>query len=304
LLKDKGKTCPNCGYNIGKENEKELVVVRKKCDDANVLLASLYREQNNLSHLISTYQNPENLKKHKRIESFISEYEDKESEMLQKLMNNHQRIETVRSFKAGQSQALKEQKKKIEKDLRKTNIEIERTQKVLEIRTKKLAYYKSLLHHFGKQGFKNYLFGMKLKLIEATVNDFLVRSESEMYLKLDGMKKLKSGKWVQKISSKIYKEARFRTFESLSKGERRRIDLAFIFAFGKLLNFKINFLFRMLDEPFGGLDYKGKKKVIEMMKNLEIPNVVITPENKLGIYYEEENIITIYMKNAISSLER
>ena len=170
--------------------------------------------------------------------------------------------------------------------------------------SKKIELFKKYVFYFGKEGFKNYIFGKKLKLIELTVNDFLKKTKVLMKVELSGMTKLKSGKYNQKITGHVYINGRKRNYNNLSKGERKRIDLAFILALGKLLNFKNDINLRIFDEPFGGLDEKGMENIVLMLKNIGYNTYIVSPKKDIATYFNKDEIKTVIKENGISKIER
>lgn len=263
-----------------KENEKILLenkLIKEKNFKSSALYNSFVKKQNFFVEVLEV--NKEILNKNENL-------------LKQNLIQLESEIKFLKENKEKQKLKLKEKQNNLLK-LEKQNKDI----------IKLYNLYNKYVFYFGKEGFKNYLFGKKLKLIEFTVNEILKETGALLKVELFGMKKLKSGKYRQKIEGFVYLNGKKRKFNSLSKGEARRIDLAFILAFGKLLSFKNNFCLRIFDEPFGGLDNKGIQNIIMMLKNYNITNYIFSPDSNLKNYFNEENIITVYKKNGISYLK-
>ena len=278
LKKANIKICPKCGYQLNdKINIDEL---EKEIKKENFLW-------NGLQKALLSLRNEESKHDLEDIENKIEDYELK--------LKTINEIKRSQSIEINSIQAIIDDSK-IQRDENKKKIKD--LENVIIVLNKKYDIVKKYKFWFGKEGFKNYLFSKKLKLIQQTTNDILLETGTNLSVELSGLNKLKSGNYNQKISGKILIGNKIqRNYISLSKGQKRRVDLAFILAFGKLLSFKNNFQLRMFDEPFSGLDKLGKEKVISMLKNLSMPCYIISPEKELSIHFDNKNVFNVKQKS-------
>jgi DNA repair exonuclease SbcCD ATPase subunit len=300
LAKAKIVVCPNCNFEINEgelsfKKINQLLVQRKK---AIVILQdskdSLEQEHDLL--LVESERQAKMFSEHlDLLEKGIEFAKQRASEL-------HQRLEIERVKGEARVEGIQRQVKDLEErsSLRTTQIR----SLVQERRTerRKLALNKKFKHYFGKDGFKNFLFNRKLKTLEVVVNSILTETKANIQVEIYGMTKLKSGRYNQKISGSAIINGRKRDFRKLSKGERRRVDMAFILAFGRLLNLRSPLMLRIFDEPFSGLDERGKKRVVEMLKGLGMTTLVLTPEKELVKYFDDSKVLIVAKKDSESRL--
>lgn len=293
--------CPKCGFEIndtGKkliEWEKEIKECSKKISGFEERIKKCNEDIKQIKNYKSSEEYISLIKKLNFAEDkFVTNkklFEDTEKQLLMLDVENKTKIKALRDKN---DQLLMKIENK-EKEL------LEEAKKLKIIHTD-LDVCKKFNIIFGKEGFKNYLFSNKMKIIEITVNNILKETGVDIKVVLSGMTKLKSGKINQKIDELIYIKGRKRKYSSLSKGEARRIDLAFILAFGKLISFKHNFNLRIFDEPFGGLDDKGIEAIVDMLRKYSVNKTIqlLSPKNELEKYFSGEEIFTIKNINGSS----
>lgn len=293
--------CPKCNSEINNTNktrkewlkeknskEKEVSVYEDKINKAKLKLKNIEDYEKDLTYinLIKNYNLVEDKKQ--VCEKMVRE---KKAELIKIETENKAIIKTIKDEIKNSNLKLKVKQKKLKKD-----------NKVKIVLENKINLYKKYTYWFGKEGFKNFLFSKKLKLVEYKVNDALKKAKIKMRIELTGMTKLKSGKYNQKIDGNIYIDGTKYKYRDLSKGERKRIDLAFIKVFGSLLNFKNVFPLRFFDEPFGGLDEKGLEKTVDMLRTLDGKNYIISPVEEMKNFFEDDEIINIEKNNGISTI--
>lgn len=87
----------------------------------------------------------------------------------------------------------------------------------------------------------------------------------------------------------------------LSTGESRRVGLAIMFAFAKLGAKSANIL--IADEPYDGLDPRGRQCVYELFRDLGIPSIFITsPSNDKTGAHMYDRVFSMERRNGASRL--
>jgi ABC-type multidrug transport system ATPase subunit len=95
------------------------------------------------------------------------------------------------------------------------------------------------------------------------------------------------------------------SYQNLSQGERRRLDLAILFTWRHIANLKnscsANTL--ILDEIDQGLDLEGFNIVMRLFRSLENTNIFITSHRENVHEYPFDKVITMVKKNQFSVIE-
>jgi DNA repair exonuclease SbcCD ATPase subunit len=299
LSKNTSDKCPKCGFSKNGYDDKKIKEIEKIIEGYKNKLESieLKKEEKKFIFEVETLE-----KRLKHIKEETFKVEGIKENLENFISDSKFKIKIEENNKKNKIENVKNDLKRIIKEKKKTIRQIQENSDILNSLKDELNIMIKFKFFFGKEGFKNYLFGKKLRIIESAVCEILKQTNSKIEVKLNGMTKLKSGKYNQKIGADVFIRGEKRNFTKLSKGQMRRIDLAFILAFGKLLNFKNPINIRTFDEPFGGLDNKGKENIINMFKSINIPTYILSPENELKKYFDSENIIQVVYKNNISSI--
>jgi len=286
-------TCPNCkhtftnkkqlsSYEVKKFSERKKNTLKKYILKENGIFKEIQILKGNLSNARNDFKDMQNeyYGKVSETEKIINKLKMEKKEVSSFYDNE---INNLYSLKDTFTVKLKT-KKKIFSGI---------MDKIYE-KEKELELYKSFEYHFGKEGFKNYLFARKLKVIEQFTNDELDKIHSHVHVQLKSCKELKSGGKRNKIETFLFSNGDIIKYSSASKGERIRVNIAFIFAMRRLIQNKVNFNFIAFDEPFGGLDDSMKINVFNLIKSMKIPTLLLTPENSLV-----ENIKEVDMQNVV-----
>lgn len=297
-------TCPKCKTELkilgnSLYNTKQYVKNKKRAKELKNKIEELKNE-------ISKIENYKNEKSYKSLKDNYDKYDDERDEIKDSISRVEDDLKTFKLKKNIEIKNLTLNYLSLKKRINKIKLENKEAIRKSVFTEELLNISKKFLFYFGKEGMKNFLFSKKLKLIEHFVNQVLVETNTDMSVKLNGMTKLKSGKWNQKISGEINVNGKNRNFDKLSKGEARIIDLAFIKAMSDLFSYKNKFMLKIFDEPFGGLDNDGKNEVINMLKNIKRECIyIISPEsNLIRTNFEDEEIFSVIKQNAISTIHR
>ena len=194
-----------------------------------------------------------------------------------------------------------------QKRQKKLEYDLKAKKKYLEILSKSLEYIDFWILGFSNSGVKNFL----LDAIVPTINDSLVQ-----YLKLltDGKAtaefatqvELASGESREKFHLKVKYSDGAKKYKNLSGGERRRVDIAVLFAMASLASSRSRapVKMRLLDEVFDNLDSDGKEKVMELLRELVLPKVgtllVMSHDDDLKSMFD--NRIVVSKVNGVSCL--
>lgn len=163
-----------------------------------------------------------------------------------------------------------------------------------------------------EEGFSNR--GVKSLLFD-TVTPFLSFQSSQYLHDLSGgtarmtfntQKTLASGDLREKFNVEVDYSGGAANYDSISGGERRRVDISALFALGDLGASRslVPIKLRLLDEPFENLDAVGSEQVASLLLNRIVPTaktvVVIAHDESLKSLMP--NRVMVRKKNGISSI--
>ncbi len=181
----------------------------------------------------------------KILESKIS---DKKKELTE-LSNETDKVKELKLKVKGYKIKLKESEIKLNS--------FKRNEKRLEI---KLKRYNWLSKTFSNNGFKAFLYDMKIELINDALEYYAASSGFVVRLEIgDNVKK--------DINIRVYIRGHEVSINDLSGGQTQLIDLALVFSIHDILNKESMFNFIWLDEAFESLDSKNIPKVNELIES-------------------------------------
>jgi len=137
-----------------------------------------------------------------------------------------------------------------------------------------LKYLRFWEKGFSRNGIPNLLVEQSLGKIQESANKYL--AGTGVIVELTGQRQLQSGEYREEVGITIYVAGKTRSYEQLSSGEKKRIDIAFTFSILDLTNNKCNIL--ILDEIFDrSLDAEGCELVMEILnkKGGEVDSLVV-----------------------------
>jgi DNA repair exonuclease SbcCD ATPase subunit len=151
---------------------------------------------------------------------------------------------------------------------------------------------------FDKNGIPTRIIESVIPEIELESNKLLeVLSDRKLRLEISTQKTLKSGGIGETLDIAVLSDLNRRLYDSLSGGEKFRIDLAIRIALSSVLarrnNFKISTL--IIDEGFGSLDELGKIKFVELSQQLrpQFERVIVVTHTDIRDMYAAENVIVV-----------
>ncbi|MCK4447011.1 MAG: SMC family ATPase [Candidatus Marinimicrobia bacterium] len=152
---------------------------------------------------------------------------------------------------------LKEERKKIEDELKESH--------------KEKDLYEKLIVAFGKNGIQALIIENALPEIEEEANNLLARLTSNgTQITMESLRDLKSGRLKETLEIKISDELGVRDYELYSGGEAFRIDFSLRIALSKLLAKRAGTRLRTLviDEGFGTQDEEGLDNIVEAIQSI------------------------------------
>lgn len=168
-----------------------------------------------------------------------------------------------------------------------------------------LNYYKFWEVGFGNKGIKALLFDSVIPFLNEAVGKYIdILSDSTIEIKFSSYKQLKTkGKTKEEFDVRITNKKGSKNYKGNSGGERRRVDLAILLAFQKLVasrsHKRVNFV--IYDEVFENLDEIGTEKVVQLLKEIysgDTSCFVITHNSKLKPYFP--STLTVKKNNGVS----
>lgn len=216
------------------------------------------------------------------------------------------RIETVQnamrdlSVKLGTVWAQAEDHLELERRQQGVQGEIEQTRQ-------RLGDYVVLEQAFGKDGIAALIIENVLPEIETTANEVLgLLTDHALRVELRSQKTLKSGEVSDTLEIYVLLQHASRLYDSLSGGEKFRVDLALRIALSKVLarrnNFRIETL--LIDEGFGSLDALGRQKFMALSRLLQdqFKRIIVITHTDIQDMYGPGELITVRKEDGISRL--
>ncbi|MCK9596698.1 hypothetical protein M0R19_05900 [Candidatus Pacearchaeota archaeon] len=264
--------CPTCGsvFEANKEElinsfEELLIPIKAELADNNLSQTEMKKELAGLNEEVvklekqarESFRNQEKLKndvklKQKEIDNLTSRLKDLESRINEKDL-------TIPN--------LEKDIEKIQKDLVKLADEVDEEEK----KEKKYIEDRKILSFweksFGKKGIRSFILDNIIDVFNQQINFYLSEiGYTNIEVLFSNKAILKSGEEREKISFNISIDGIEYDYQSLSGGEKTRLNLSVLFALRDLVTTnKSNVL--ILDETFSFLDLSGCEAVISLLKN-------------------------------------
>lgn len=271
-LIDSGR-CPTCGSSLETEDfakeKEELLKEKEECEN----------RINNIIKLVNDAK------------SKISKL-DKKGQEIQQSSNNSQVINLMSELKYKKSlmnisvTPIEELKKNLVDEINDLNDEKHK----LEEEKKDLEF---LIHMFSDNGIKRYISNMYIPMI----NKLMVEMMEYMNLNYTVI-------FDNNFDAKIIQNGNNVKYNTLSKGEKRRVDFAAVIAFIRFLKLQfshVNLLF--LDEIFSNVDVNGVNDMIEILKELSVKmnlNIYLIHHAKLeGVLFDK-----VYQTHKVDGFSR
>ncbi len=139
---------------------------------------------------------------------------------------------------------------------------------ILQASEQVLSYTERL---FGTRGVRSRILGQALGPIQDAANAFLEHLHPDIKIELDADSDLKKGTSVEKIALTIHGRGGGHGYRALSKGERKRVDIALLLALASLGGEGTLFF----DDTFDFLDEEGAEAVGRVLEELAVDRTVV-----------------------------
>lgn len=190
------------------------------------------------------------------------------------------------------------ERKKAIRDLKKDLKSIEKSKSAIN---KEISFREQWVSNF--EDFKFYLANRPIQFICEKVNSCLSKIESDLFVKIDGFRILRTGKIKQELTPMVYRNMMNpQPYKQYSGGERVRIDIATDNSFQEIIN---------SNSKTGGLNYYQNDEVLSELDSLGVSLVAnsFNSYNKTmllvthsGADLNHKNVIRIEKENDISSI--
>lgn len=161
---------------------------------------------------------------------------------------------------------------------------------------------------FSPRGVRSLLLDECTPLLNERAAEYLnVLTDESAQIEFSTVSTMASGEQKDKFNVEVSYANGTSEYKGCSGGERRRVDIATIFALGDLAASRAssNVDLRLLDEPFESLDSLGNEKVIRLLREKVVPRsktvLVMSHDEDLKSMFE--NRITVIKENGISRIE-
>lgn len=233
------KVCPVCRRPF--TDEKQLNELKGKADSD---LKKLEEEFN---------------KEKIRLESLKKEYDEKYKDF--NIREYLMKVEYATKY-----EELKNIKRDLEKDLL-------NSKKLIKQYTKELDKFKELKeisnfwkNKLGYKGIKSMLLESFLNSFEERINEYLEKTDLGYTI---AFKSFQSERGIERLQIVMMDKAGERDISLISQGEKRKLDICFMFALNDFLPEKVKFNYMFFDEALDGLDIPSIQKVLDILDNSE-----------------------------------
>lgn len=160
---------------------------------------------------------------------------------------------------------------------------------------------------FSNRGVKSLILDTVLPFLSERSNFYMTHlTGGSSQIQFSATTELKSGETRDKLNITVQYAYGGSSYNATSGGEKQRADIAIIFALGDLAAMRavspINF--RLLDEPFDGLDALGKEAVVEILKSFVVPRsgTVLVMSHDEGMKTLFDKRIMVVKKNGVAKV--
>lgn len=310
LITDVKKSIEDLELSVSKINAEESKELDIKSDLQNTL-RSVNKKVDSINSQISGYdslllsidnKNKERLLKIGELKNTIESHKNKITSIENQISECHDEIESLKQMKASlKTGDNKEVIVSLESDLVDLNKLISSHRIELANKTEELYEVNQWIQNFKQ--FRMYLANQSLEIIEYHCNRYLKEIGSDLFVTMEGFKVKADGSIKEEINAIITRDVE-RTFSSFSGGERARLLFASILANRFMINEShpyggLDFL--MIDETLEGLDASGFIGLIDAVKVLDIPVMIVT---HVTIENQDDSILTIVKEKGVSFIKK
>lgn len=165
---------------------------------------------------------------------------------------------------------------------------LDREQAAMDALVPRLSDLQFWVEGFGNSGVKSFLIESELASVNDEATAVLTRlSCPGAFVRISPTSETKTGKVQEKMMVQTVIPGCTTKAAGASKGQRRRLGLALLLAFRKLLSSRVNSIAGMfVDEVFDGMDAMGVDVVVDLLKDAasKVPVVLVTHDSRLKGY--------------------
>jgi DNA repair exonuclease SbcCD ATPase subunit len=305
--------CPTCGSTIGDDNEgykklldklpRERKTLSNKRTKVGEQIENLIEHENRINGCIAVHNNLK--KQHMKAEWEYDEYTKQLDHYTKMIANQQEEIENIRNSPMMYEKMIEETEEKIvslENDIR-----VDRD--TFEIYKKAIDHWSYLSWVFSRQGVVGHIVDRSFKRLETLTNRYLKSiSKEEFVINISPQRELKSGEFKEEIDISVFVDGEKRKYDSLSSGQRQRINVAMLVAIYMWCR-EIGsnpFDFMLLDEVLDlSLAERGQEDVCgfisSMLKDISQIIVISHRDGMQSETYKEIHVVRD--KNGISSIK-
>lgn len=308
--------CPTCGNEMDAEHRQaELSKIESRLAELTKLaetIVPLYQEEKaKLPALQEAYNKAKEAEESSRqnAQEVTGEISKLNSEItkltmaMNQLQQNKQSAENNLNYIKGQKPSTTDLYDKI----RQTEQSIATHEESILSLTDKITDLKEVVKVYSDKGVKSHLIDQAVPFLNERISEYLaVLTGSTISVKMTTQKELTTGDKSDKIDLQVDNIAGSGTYNSLSAGEKRRVDIAISLALQDLVmkksNLQVNALF--YDEVFENLDAVGCENVVELLKSrLDVADSIFVITHNESLKPLFNNVMTVVKENGFSRLE-
>lgn len=309
--------CPTCGNEMDEAHKKQEIA--KIMDEVTNIIpkaTELSAQQQEYTSLVPSLQEAYN--KEQQVEN---EWRAKQSEVTQEVSRINAEITKVTMAQQSKKTAINHAREMYEYALNNKPVVQDVTENIATLEksiatikesvltlTDKISKMTATVNVYSDKGVKSHLIDGAVPFINTRISAYLATlTGSTISVKLTTQKELTTGDKSDKIDLQVDNKTGADSYNSLSAGEKRRVDIAISLALQDLVmqksNLQVNALF--YDEVFENLDSVGCENVIELLKNrLEVAESIFVITHNESLKPLFNSTMTIVKENGFSSLEQ
>lgn len=288
-------SCSKCGSSLPEDKLKAAKINRDQ--ESNKLKSDI----DELDLLIS---------KEKEISDMLSKISKKKISDSKNFDTATQRINELNSFIKTQSFKVNSLKEKLTSSKEVSN-KVDTLRKLCESYKQKIELLdgeininKTLSNIYSPTGAQAYVLDSVVDSFNEIVQSYIDKMSPNMTYSLNSYKENSKGDVVAKFSESLVKNGIEVSIGSLSGGELRGLSLCVDFALIDILEkqFSINLNPIILDEPFDGLDFRGREIVISLLEQIAANRQILVVDHASEAKALFSKTILVQLRNGVSSV--
>jgi len=294
--KDKTKACPTCKRSYEKHDDEHIKKIifqyeediKKLNDSKTEYINSIKNKKNECSKTFEVIKKLES-----DIESHLNEIYS--SSMISNNINN---LIQINKSVSKEIEEIKNSKNNFEILIETGQVELSKLELELDNIQKRISILESAKFIVSEEGVKTFIIKKLLSILNFKLNFYLQALEAPCKCEFNEV-----------FEETIYNEKSIEcSYFNFSGGERKRIDLAILFAFQDILRMQTgtSFSLSMYDELFdSALDEKGVNKILSILKErieLYKESIYIISHNKSAVRSEIDQVILLEKQEGVTRI--